>query len=231
MDIYIAAPFGNYLKPANTIPVLGTFTHKPRSGLLWKLFTTLRYDFTDKCWYNSLGLRNPGILKGLKRYKQNEVLSIAAIDPKDWNWLNAIIPHHVNLELNISCPNINHFKDYLKDVPQFQQRNPIIKLSPHMTREDLDFLISQGFTKFHASNTYRTHKGARSGKFLQSFTIDTIHYIKDRLGDKSRVIAGGGITHLHAIDRYTAAGADDFSLGTVCFNGPKVRRLLSALEL
>ena len=61
MRIYVAAPFGNYLKIKGTKPVIGTYTLKKRSGLLWKLLTTLRYNFRDECWYNSLGLRNPGI--------------------------------------------------------------------------------------------------------------------------------------------------------------------------
>ena len=231
--IYIAAPFGNYIKPDrdNITPVIGTFTVDPRPGLLWKLLTTLRYDPKDKCWYNSLGLRNPGLSQGLKKHKPNEVLSVAAINPKDYDRLNAQIPLTTPLELNISCPNINHFKDYLKGLPQFQPRNPILKLSPHMKSEVLDYLLDEGFTTFHASNTYKTDKGARSGKFLEPYTIMTLEYLRNKLGDKGRLIAGGGITHIEDIRRYEEAGADDFSLGTVCFNPYRLYKLLDALEV
>ena len=233
--IYIAAPFGNYIKPNrdNVTPVIGTYTVDHRPGLLWKLLTTLRYDTKDKCWYNSLGLRNPGIEKGYDKWlkKDNRILSITAIEPNDWNTLNMIIPKDTPLELNISCPNVTHFKDFLKGLPQFQPRNPILKLSPHMKTEVLDYLLDEGFTTFHASNTYRTDKGARSGKFLEPYTIMTLEYLKSQLGEDRRLIAGGGITHLTDIETYMNAGADDFSLGTVCFNPYRLHKLLSALDV
>jgi len=233
MNIYIAAPFGNYIKPkqSNVIPVIGTYTLERRRGLLWKLLTTLRYDSKDKCWYNSLGLRNPGLAHGIDKITHGEVLSVAAINPTDYDRLNAQIPLDVPLELNISCPNINHFQDYLKGIGQFQPRNPILKLSPHMKQEVLDYLIDQGFTTFHASNTYKTDKGARSGKFLEPYTIMTLEYLKSQLGEDRRLIAGGGITHLTDIETYMNAGADAFSLGTVCFNPYRLHKLLSALDV
>ena len=233
MTFYIAAPFGNYIKPkqANVIPVIGTFTVEPRTGLFWKLVTTLRYDSRDKCWYNALGLKNPGLARGITKHKAPAVLSVAAIKPEDYDRINAQVPTNIPLELNISCPNINHFKDYLAGITQFQPRNPIIKLSPHMDRAVLDFLIDSGFTTFHASNTYKTDKGARSGKFLQPYTIATLIYLRAQLGPEGRLIAGGGITHLQDIANYTAAGADSFSLGTVCFNPYRLWRLLSAIDV
>jgi len=90
-QIYIAAPFGNYIFTKNTISVIGTFTHKRRKGLILQILKTLRYDFQEKAWYNALGLRNPGIVEGLRRYKENQVLSIAAVDPQDYDHLNAIM--------------------------------------------------------------------------------------------------------------------------------------------
>ena len=231
--IYIAAPFGNHIHPKNTTSVMGTFTVDPRPGLIQQIIKTLRYSFKDKCWYNSLGLRNPGIEKGYDKWlkKDNRILSVTAIEPNDWNTLNMIIPKDTPLELNISCPNVTHFKDFLKGLPQFQPRNPILKLSPHMKSEVLDYLLDEGFTHFHASNTYRTDKGARSGKFLEPYTIMTIEYLRNKLGDKGRLIAGGGITHIEDIRRYEQAGADDFSLGTVCFNPYRLYKLLDALEV
>ena len=227
--IYIAAPFGNYISTKNTTSVIGTFTHKPRSGLILQILKTLRYDFQEKAWYNALGLRNPGILEGVRRYnnKSNQVLSIAAINPQDYDYLNAIIPTSTKLEINISCPNITHFEDYLKGLPQFQPRNPIIKLSPQIDNEVIDRLLHEGFTHFHASNTLKTYRGGRSGSILKPYTLKTIEYIRKRIGDKGRIIAGGGITNMNDIEEYIQGGANDVSLGTVCFNLVKMRALVA----
>ena len=59
----------------------------------------------------------------------------------------------------------------------------------------------------------------------------TLQYLKSRLGNEGRLIAGGGITHLTDIETYMNAGADDFSLGTVCFNPYRLHKLLSALDV
>lgn len=227
--VYIAAPFGNYISTKNTISVIGTFTHKRRKGLILQILKTLRYDFQEKCWLNALGLRNPGITEGVRRYnnESNQVLSIAAIEPQDYDYLNAIIPIDTRLEINISCPNITHFQDYLKGLPQFAFRNPIIKLSPNIDNEVIDYLIESKFTHFHASNTLKTFRGGRSGSILKPYTLQTIEYIRKRIGDKGRIIAGGGITNMNDIEEYIQGGADDVSLGTVCFNLVKLNRIIA----
>lgn len=84
MNVYIAAPFGNYIHRSGISSVMGTFTLKQRPGLILQLIRTLRYSFNDKAWYNALGLRNPSILKGLSKYNKNNkdrLISIAAIEP------------------------------------------------------------------------------------------------------------------------------------------------------
>ena len=176
--IYISAPFGNYIRPKNTTPVSGTFTLNQRRGLLIQIAKTLRYSFKEKCWYNALGLRNPGIDAGISRYKPSTVISIAAIEAADWMLLAEKIPVDIPLELNISCPNIAHFNDYTEDIGCFSERNPIIKLSPNMALSDVDSLIAQGFSKFHAVNTLKTHKGARSGEILKEYSTKFIMHIK-----------------------------------------------------
>lgn len=223
--VYIAAPFGNYISTKNTISVIGTFTHKRRKGLITQLIKTLRYDFQEKAWYNALGLRNPGIVEGVRRYKPDQVLSVAAIEPQDYDYLNAIIPIDTRLEINISCPNITHFRDYLKGLPQFAFRNPIIKLSPQINNEVIDYLIDCQFTHFHASNTLKTFRGGRSGSVLKPYTLQTIKYIRKRLPNAT-IIAGGGITTLEDIDEYVSEGANDVSLGTVCFNPFRLQQLV-----
>ena len=118
---FIAAPFGNYIKHKNAINVRGSFTILRRPGLIKQLFKTLRYDFSKKGWKNQLGLRNPGIKYGLNKYRNNgkEIISIAAIMPRDWGDFAKDIPDHVNLELNLSCPNIDKVEIDYKALTKF----------------------------------------------------------------------------------------------------------------
>ena len=231
--LYIAAPFGNYIHPKNTTAVMGTFTVEPRRGLILQIIKTLRYSFKDKCWYNQLGLRNPGIDKGYDKWlnadhtQNRKIISVTAIQPHDWRILHSIIPKGTPLELNISCPNVTHFADYTKDLHLLAGRNPIVKVSPLTKDTAIQHLISQGYTHFHASNTLPTHKGARAGAILQPYTTRIITTIKTLL-PSAVVIAGGGISTQADIATYTRAGADHFSLGTVCFNPLKLSKLLKS---
>tara|TARA_Y100000004_G_scaffold175848_1_gene215803 strand:+ start:1123 stop:1836 length:714 start_codon:yes stop_codon:yes gene_type:complete len=229
IEIYIAAPFGNYLKFKDFTSVTGTFTLNHRTGRLIQIVRTLRYSFSDKCWYNALGLRNPGILSGIKSHKNDEIMSIAAIESKDWRNLNSIIPNKIPLELNISCPNIDHFSDYVKNIDLYVPRNPIVKLSPHMKLKDIDELYDMGFRRFHSCNTFKTFKGARSGKFLKPYVNHQICYLKSKDAN-NYCIAGGGIENEDDILHYHKAGADAYSLGTVCFNPFKLLSLKKTLD-
>ena len=135
MTVNNSAPFGNYIRTKNTRSVIGTFTLERRTGLLRQIASTLRY--RDGAWYNALGLRNPGIEFGLKYYYRSEkdVLSLAAVRSGDWERLNHIVPDDVDVELNLSCPNIDHFDDYTAGSEVFinDKRKVIAKLSPLAT--------------------------------------------------------------------------------------------------
>ena len=233
MKVYVAAPFGNYIRRPHISSVMGTFTLNERRGLLLQLIRTLRYSFTDKAWYNALGLRNPGINAGLRKWdndSRNRIISIAAIEETDWKYLHDIIPSHVPLELNISCPNIAKFNGYIKDLHLFASRNPIVKLPPQILKKELEQLYTMGFRRFHSCNTLRTHKGARSGNILKTFVSEQIMTLKD-IDRNNYCIAGGGITEYQDIVYYQTIGADAYSLGTVCFNPIKFRRLVNEITM
>ena len=227
--IYIAAPFGNYVHIPLTTPVTGTWTLETRSGLIKQILKTLRYDFKTKSWYNSLGLRNPGINKGIEKHKHGEIMSISAIKNGDWKRLSKIIPKETPLELNISCPNITHPDQYLEGVEIFSEqsmRNPIVKLSPTDDNKIIDILFEMGFKKFHLVNTLKTDRGARSGKILQSYVLEKLIYIRRNYKFQIHVIAGGGITSIQDIEFYKRHGAESFSLGTINFNPWKTKRII-----
>ena len=79
--IFVSAPFGNYLQYTNFLKdatyVTGTFTLKPRPGRFLQILKTLRYVKTEAgwVWRNKLGLRNPGIFKGIDSTKWYNVMS------------------------------------------------------------------------------------------------------------------------------------------------------------
>ena len=68
MKFFIAAPFGNWIKPIGCIPVTGTYTLHARGNRLWSVVKSLRYDFKSQGWTNRLGLPNPGVVAGLHRH-------------------------------------------------------------------------------------------------------------------------------------------------------------------
>jgi len=231
MTVYISAPFGNYIRTKNTRSVVGTFTLERRPGLVSQLIKTLRY--RDGAWYNALGLRNPGIANGFKYYlpSRNEVISLAAINPRDWEKLAEIVPEHIDVELNLSCPNIEHFQNYSEGAEVFlnSKRKVIAKLSPLVRYTDIEDLYNRGFRSFHACNTLPTENGGMSGKGLRIYVEQTLDFIT-RVGDDCEIIAGGGIETPEDMDNYYANGATSVSLGTVCFNPLKLYKLLKEID-
>ena len=233
---FIAAPFGNYLKFENAISVKGTYTMLRRPGLIKQLIKTLRYDFNKKGWKNELGLRNPGIRRGLNKYKHNnkEVISIAAILPIDWEDFARLIPDYINLELNLSCPNTDKIEINYKTLTKFynafwdnKRQWCIAKISPLSTKDEIKRLLDIGFGQIHCSNTLPIIGGGLSGKELIGYTTKLIDFLKTNY-PSVKIIAGGGINHIDIVNFYKDKGADYFSLGTVCFTPWKLRKILNA---
>ena len=238
---FIAAPFGNYLKFNNInsykkiTSVTGTWTLKRRAGLikrLWKIASTLRYDSNLKGWTNRLGLPNEGIEHGIKKTSLDEVLSIAAIEKDDWLKLNDIIENKISLEINLSCPNVEHTDVVWKDLSIFSKKNKrkwcIVKVSPLTSPIQLEFLIEKaGFKQFHLCNTLPLKTGGGlSGPALKPYVLNMIQTIRDRWGDDLEIIAGGGIKNKNDVADYLIAGANHVSLGSICFNPWKLNKII-----
>ena len=75
--------FGNYINFPNTTSIRGSFTLNERPGKWLQIIKTLRYTKTG--WRNKLGLRNPGLRVGMLKTNYDDCLSLAAINPQDWN--------------------------------------------------------------------------------------------------------------------------------------------------
>jgi len=235
--IFISAPFGNYIKSSLTIPVTGTFTRNPRGNRLWSVLKTLRYNRRLGGWVNKLGLPNPGLRAGLERHIRGEVLSIAETKRGDFQKMNNIIPLNQSLEINFSCPNLKKRLplDGASIFTKVKSREwCIAKLSPLTDGDELEFVIEHlGFKQIHFSNTLPlpNNRGGLSGATLKPYTLELIDLVRERWGDSVTVIAGGGVTDFSGVMDYLLAGANHVSLGSVCFNPFKLRKLLRSLEI
>jgi dihydroorotate dehydrogenase len=225
---FIAAPFGNYLKIKDFKSVSGSWTLSPRPGRVSQIIKTLRYK--NGCWYNAIGLRNPGIDYALKKYAPNEVMSLAAINDGDWEKLCEKVPQNQSLELNLSCPNIEKFDSYLNGIEYFindKREYLIVKISPLTNNIILNQLIKLGFKTFHASNTLPTEFGGQSGHVLIPYTLRIIHTIRQNFSSEIEIIAGGGVQNIDDANKYLNEGANHVSIGTLCFHPFKLKKFLN----
>ena len=101
---FISPPFGNFYL-SDFVSIKGSYTLEPRPGLIQQIFKTLRYDFKKGAWINKIGLRNKGIDYALENYNaQKDIISIVPLKQEEIEPLSQN-PKHVNLEINVSCPN------------------------------------------------------------------------------------------------------------------------------
>ena len=226
---FISAPFGNYLQYTNflsgkpIVSVTGTFTVKPRPGLVKQIIKTLRYTKTG--WRNKLGLRNPGIFTGIDNTASYSVMSIASLEPNDWRILYEAVPKNMSVELNISCPNVDAHPDLTKSFAKDERKWCIVKVPPTITNKQIDKIVKLGYNQIHASNTVPTAKGGLSGDVIVPHTLRILEYIKST-HPHVEVIAGGGVKDKASANRYIDAGADHISLGTVCFTPWKLKGIV-----
>ena len=237
--IFISAPFGNYIKSKRTISVHGTFTRNPRGNRLWSVLKSLRYDRRLGGWVNKLGLPNPGLHQGLCNVdnKPSDVLSISEIKRGDFQKMNNIIPLDQSLEINFSCPNLGK-KLPLDGAGIFTKVKSrewcIAKLSPLTDGDELEFVIEHlGFKQIHLSNTLPlpNGRGGLSGATLKPYTLELIDLVREQWGNRIEIIAGGGVSDFGGVMDYLLAGANHVSLGSVCFNPFKLRKLIKNLEI
>tara|TARA_B100000989_G_C19516464_1_gene461917 strand:+ start:320 stop:1060 length:741 start_codon:yes stop_codon:yes gene_type:complete len=246
MIIFISPPFGNYFKyfkinskqfdtEVEFIPIKGSFTLENRPGLISQIFKTLRYSTLHNGWINKIGLRNKGIdaalSENIKSNLENKsILSVAILKIEDIPKLVDKIPKETNIELNVSCPNVgNNLVDI--DIEKFlnnRRKWCIVKLSPNVSKETIDYYYNKGFRQFHSSNTLPVKNGGLSGKTLIPYTVENTEYIKNKYKD-AEVVCGGGITRVMDIEGYKNKGGDYYSISTLCFSPYKFMKLLFEL--
>jgi len=229
--IFIAAPFGNYIRTKNSISVHGTFTLYPQGNRVWSVLKSLRP--SKEGWTNRLGLPNPGIAKGLFKASINDVISIAEVNRNEFQEMNKIIPQATSIELNLSCPNSKILPwDHIKQWPNKDRKWCIAKMSPLTTPEEIEYVLNQGFRQLHFSNTLPHKKGGLSGKSLIPYTKRLINIVRDDFKSYNiEIIAGGGVTTKEDITEYINEGADHISIGSGWFRPLKMRKLIYEIQI
>jgi dihydroorotate dehydrogenase len=165
---FISPPFGNYISLPNTISIKGSYTLEQRDGLIGQVLKTLRYSYQYGGWVNKIGLRNKGINYAINNYDKKSIYSIAILNKKEITTLVSKIPEDMNIELNISCPNMEKkmIDNGLQCFLNNKRKWCIIKLSPTTDINLVDSYYKQGFRQFHCSNTIPIKEGGLSGKSL-----------------------------------------------------------------
>ena len=217
--LFISPPFGNYIGLPKTTRIYGSFTLKPRDGLLYHVITTLRYIPKYRGWVNKIGLRNKGIDWALKNVPENHIISVAIMNAEEIEPLIEKIPYDRNIELNVSCPNVQksgNIGGRLKGFLSPKRQWCIVKVSPYTNTQQLDEYYTQGFRQFHCCNTIPISEGGLSGLAIQPYTQKWIQYLKSTYKDVE-CIAGGGIVHIDHIQLYRHIGADHFAISTGWF--------------
>lgn len=182
-------------------------------------------------WVNNVGFQNPGI-HSIKRFKTENIYSIAALTESEWDGLLEAVPAQVGVEVNMGCPNVREHPDITDvQVKTYIEKFPlvILKLSPTAhALDEIKRFASLGINHFHLFNTIPTESGGESGKRLQEISLKTIRQAK-ALHPHIKIIGGGGIYTPKDVLLYKEAGADCFSLGSIFLNPIRARRLLKSL--
>tara|TARA_B100000902_G_scaffold285826_1_gene271841 strand:- start:44 stop:766 length:723 start_codon:yes stop_codon:yes gene_type:complete len=224
--LFISPPFGNYFNLPGSISITGSFTTEPRDGKWIQILKTLRYSWKYGCWCNKIGLRNPGIDWAVANYKKGTITSIAILKREDIEVFKQKIPDDMDLEINISCPNVDH-KLICDDIETFlndTRRFTIVKLSPTDSLELVNMLYVKGFRQFHFSNTLPTrelpdckHQGGMSGSVIIPYTTGLVVKTRAKYPDVE-IIAGGGVRDLTIAKNYLYHGANHISVSSLLFN-------------
>jgi len=61
---------------------------------------------------------------------------------------------------------------------------------------------------------------------LRPYTLELIRLVRENWGEAVTIIAGGGVSDFGAVYEYLKEGANHVSLGSVCFNPFKLRKIL-----
>jgi dihydroorotate dehydrogenase len=223
--LVISAPFGNHLHFPFATPTLGTFTLRPRGGLLrrlWRVLATVRYYPSLGAWRNRLGLPNPGIDAFNPDYTlADKIVSVKGFDAAEWRLLAERVDRlaPLALEMNASCPNCpgEDRTDYalaFGRVEDVCRHTPVIVKLPPVGYEPLVRLaLDAGIDSFHCCNTLPVPGGGLSGKPLQPLSLRCVADVRTLRW----LVGGGGVTGVEDARRFLDAGATTVAVASTLF--------------
>ena len=210
-DFIISPPFGRYISHEKATSVKGSYTWERRNGLVLQVLKTIRP--TEHGWRNKIGLRNCGIRS--VKFQRGNIYSIAGINDGDWKNMISVIPHGHMLELNFSCPNVDHYTidaDIIKDASRWFE--VIAKIAPVKDAQNaIEMCVKAGAHHIHLTNALPIDKGGESGGRLKPVSLGLVKETREQFPDIS-IIGGGGIYSVNDVYDYRKAGANKFSLST-----------------
>lgn len=220
----ISPPFGNWIDSKHCTSVLGSFTWERRPGLIYHTIRSLRR--TTGGWVNQIGLRNRGIRNCT--FDITHIYSLVGLEADDWQRMLDWCPPGLHVEVNLGCQNVHPY-----GIPIDVLRNyctlfdVIVKLPPNEKVDELAAMcIEAGVPYLHLSNTVLTKRGGESGQRLFEINVPIVRRLAARYPGK--IIAGGGIYDVEALNQYRAADATHFSLATVWLTPWRVPAILRA---
>ncbi len=223
--LLLSPPFGHHLRPQGVSCVLGSYTLRRRRGLWLRALQTIR-PVKGGGWVNRIGLRNAGIDRVRDPGRRRDIISLAALEPDDWHRFADVLDgkralgHRIRVvELNLSCPNAAVRPITYGEVRRLKQHYHVIaKLSP--VEDAVPWaaaLVEAGVDSLHLGNTLPPERGGLSGPPLRPITPALIERVRREVSDSIPIIAGGGIQTMADVQRYRDAGADRFSISSLCY--------------
>lgn len=210
-DFIISPPFGRYISHPDATSVKGSYTWERRNGLVLQTLKTFRP--TKGGWVNKIGLRNRGIQN--VSFSRNNIYSIAGINDNDWLKMLAVIPKGHMIELNLSCPNVDH---YIIDIGAIEWAcnhfTTIVKIAPVSGADKIiEQCVNAGVHHIHLTNTLPVENGGESGSKLKPISLGLVKETRQQYPTVS-IIGGGGIYDVQDVYDYRDAGANKFSIAT-----------------
>lgn len=233
-DIVISPPFGNYVCPKGATRIRGSFTVERRKGIIKNALKSIRP--IQGGWVNKMGLRNPGIFRGMEKGSRfDDIFSLAIVDDaSEWDDFLVLLPPVYKVEVNLGCPNVNQHDIKPRQLAAFAEKFRLASLKVPGVSSRAWYYIEMGYDKgfniFHISNTIPVERGGESGKRIQQVSLPLIERVKDTYGDDVTVIGGGGIYTPEDVRRYRDASADIFSLASIWFTPWRVPAVLREIR-
>jgi dihydroorotate dehydrogenase len=174
-------------------------------------------------WINAIGLRN----SGLESAPKNTSVSLAPIEPQDWEIFDLWLGKFRDIEFNLGCPNIDG--DAPLPPEYLVARTDVTWKVPPGANDLVDWLAARGARSLHLSNALPSPRGGISGAQLRAVNLPFVASVARRLSG-IEITAGGGVYAPEHAQAYRDLGATRVSLATAFMWPPRAFRILTKTD-